>query len=121
MELSGVSKHLLLCNGKSCMRKGAEEVTKTIREEIKKQGLTKKFHTTITLCNGRCEDGPTVVVYPDGDWYKDMTPELARKLIQQLGQGKDLEHSISYSFDGEKFAAFPNGERDISINERLDD
>jgi (2Fe-2S) ferredoxin len=103
MELLGVSKHVLLCNGVSCTKKGAEEVTEAIREEIKNQGLLKKIHTTKTLCNGRCKDGPTVVVYPDGDWYKEMTPELGRKLIERINQNQSLETSLSYTFDGQQF------------------
>jgi (2Fe-2S) ferredoxin len=103
LELSGVSTHVLLCNGASCTRKGAEEVTKAIRGEIKNQGLTKQIHTTRTLCNGRCKDGPTVVVYPDGDWYKNMTPELGCELVNQLKHDKRLEDSVSYSYDGKKF------------------
>ncbi|MGG1573499.1 (2Fe-2S) ferredoxin domain-containing protein [Fictibacillus sp. NRS-1165] len=103
MELLGVTKHVLLCNGASCKRKGAEETTKAIRNEIKHQGLTDEIHTTLTLCNGRCQDGPTVVVYPDGDWYKNMTPELGNKLIQTMYQNQKLDEFISYSFNGDEF------------------
>lgn len=61
-----MTKQVLLCNG-------AEETTKAIRSESKGLGLTNEIHTTLTLCNGRCQDGPAAVVYPDGDWYKNMT------------------------------------------------
>lgn len=53
MELSGVSKHVLLCNGASCMKKGAEEISNAVRKEIKDRGLSNKIHTTKTLCNRR--------------------------------------------------------------------
>ncbi|SDM72398.1 (2Fe-2S) ferredoxin [Fictibacillus solisalsi] len=105
MELSGVNKHVLLCNGASCKRKGAEETTKAIRSEIKDQGLSDDIHTTLTLCNGRCQDGPTVVVYPDGDWYKHMTPKLGYKLIQTISQNQKLQECIAYSFNGKKFVS----------------
>ncbi|RXZ02175.1 (2Fe-2S) ferredoxin domain-containing protein [Fictibacillus sp. S7] len=103
MELSGVSKHVLICNGVSCSKKGAEDVTTAIREEIKNQGLLKTVHTTKTLCNGRCQDGPTVVVYPDGDWYKEMTKELGRILIDRIRTNQKLGSSLSYTYDGNQF------------------
>ena len=104
MELSGVSKHVLLCNGASCTKKGAEEVTNAIRQEIKDQGVLKKIHTTKTLCNGRCKEGPTVIVYPDGDWYKEMTPEKGLQLIEKLKSNQKLTDSLSYTFNGHSFS-----------------
>jgi (2Fe-2S) ferredoxin len=104
MELSGVSKHVLLCNGASCTKKGSEEVTNAIRQEIKDQGLLKKIHTTKTLCNGRCIEGPTVIVYPDGDWYKEMTPEKGPQLIEKLKSNQKLKDSLSYTFNGHSFS-----------------
>jgi (2Fe-2S) ferredoxin len=104
MELSGVSKHVLLCNGASCTKKGSEEVTNAIRQDIKDQGLLKKIHTTKTLCNGRCKEGPTVIVYPDGDWYKEMTPEKGLQLIEKLKSNQKLKDSLSYTFNGHSFS-----------------
>jgi (2Fe-2S) ferredoxin len=103
MELSSVSKHVLLCNGASCTKKGAEEVTNAIRQEIKDQGLLKEIHTTKTLCNGRCKEGPTVVVYPDGDWYKEMTPEKGKQLIEKIKVDHKLDEALAYTYDGKSF------------------
>lgn len=106
MELSGVSKHVLLCNGGSCTKKGAEEVTNTVRQEIKDQGLLNKIHTTKTLCNGRCKEGPTVVVYPDGDWYKEMTSEKGKQLIDKIKSDQRIDDALAYTYDGKSFARF---------------
>lgn len=106
MELSGVSKHVLLCNGASCMKKGAEEVTNAVLQEIKDQGLSNKIHTTKTLCNGRCKEGPTVVVYPDGDWYKEMTPEKGKHLIDEINSNQKLEEALAYTYNCKSFTRF---------------
>jgi (2Fe-2S) ferredoxin len=106
MELKGVHTHLLLCNGKSCVRAGADAVTTAIREEIKEQGLQTQVHTTKTLCNGRCVDSCTVVEYPRGLWYKKMTPELGRDLVRGLVNGNRSVESMTYTFDGKVFAAY---------------
>jgi hypothetical protein len=58
MNLDGVSKHLLICNGKTCTKNGAEEVTETIREsgilvilsnQSLKECLQKKRLTTFQM------------------------------------------------------------------------
>jgi (2Fe-2S) ferredoxin len=38
---------------------------------------------TRTLCMGRCGEGPTVAVYPDGIWYRAVKPEDAPELVQE--------------------------------------
>jgi (2Fe-2S) ferredoxin len=106
LELQGVYAHLLLCNGKSCIRQGAEEVTKAIRDEIRRQGLNRFVHTTKTMCNGRCQDSCTVVHYPRGNWYKQMTPEKGRELVRNLQEHWPLQTAISYKYDGTCFTHF---------------
>ena len=32
---------------------------------------------------GRCGEGPTVAVYPDGIWYRDVQPDDAKELIEE--------------------------------------
>ena len=80
-DLTKVQTHLFLCNGSTCKNKGAEESTKIIRETIQENGLHEMIHTTKTLCNGRCDDGPVVIVQPEGQWYKEITPEVARDFV----------------------------------------
>lgn len=98
MDLAGVSTHFLLCNGKSCTRKGAEEVTLTIRKTIGNCGLTNYVHTTKTLCNGQCQYGPIVVVYPRGDWYGSMTPALANELVLEVVQQRHFVKNRLYRY-----------------------
>ncbi|RAL24087.1 (2Fe-2S) ferredoxin domain-containing protein [Thermoflavimicrobium daqui] len=103
MELSGVRQHLLICNGGTCLKKGGEEVAKSIRAEIKKQEMNRTIHTTITRCNGRCEDGCTVILYPEGVWYKEMTPESGVELVKSLAKGEILSSQTSYHHNGKEF------------------
>ncbi|MBP1154663.1 MULTISPECIES: (2Fe-2S) ferredoxin domain-containing protein [unclassified Paenibacillus] len=103
-NLSGTRHHVLICNGGSCMRKGGEEVTLAIRDEIAAQGADAQIHTTRTRCNGRCENACVVVVYPEGVWYKEITPELGREVIKRhLSGGPANEELMIYSYDGEGF------------------
>ncbi|EKS54245.1 2Fe-2S ferredoxin, partial [Citrobacter freundii ATCC 8090 = MTCC 1658 = NBRC 12681] len=65
------------------MRSGGEEVTVAIREAIAEAGLDDYVHTSRTRCNGRCEDACVVIVYPEGIWYQNVTPEDAGLLVDQ--------------------------------------
>ncbi|MDX8367326.1 MULTISPECIES: (2Fe-2S) ferredoxin domain-containing protein [Bacillaceae] len=97
-NLQGTKHHVLICNGSSCMRKGGEEATVAIREEIERLGLDSTVHTTRTRCNGRCKDACVAIVYPEGTWYEKVTPELGRQIVSEhLAQGKPLTHAMSYT------------------------
>ncbi|MGM0881436.1 MAG: (2Fe-2S) ferredoxin domain-containing protein [Bacillota bacterium] len=105
-NLSGTKHHLLLCNGGSCMLRHAEEVTQAIRNEIALHNADSLIHTTRTLCNGRCNDAFTVVLYPQGIWYRNLTPSLGRELIRRLLDEKlPLLEQISYTYQHQQFVA----------------
>jgi len=91
--------HLLICNGGSCMRRQADEVTQAIRDEIALHGADKRMHTTRTRCNGRCADACVVIAYPEGVWYKDISPELGRELVRKHLSGERLDDRLVYSYD----------------------
>ncbi|WP_248925874.1 (2Fe-2S) ferredoxin domain-containing protein [Paenibacillus hamazuiensis] len=98
-NLAGTRHHVFMCNGSSCMRQGAEEVTRAIREEIAVRGADGLIHTTRTLCQGRCEDACVVTVYPEGSWFKQTTPELARRLVNEhLLQGELMSEHLSFIY-----------------------
>ncbi|RAK19544.1 (2Fe-2S) ferredoxin [Anoxybacillus vitaminiphilus] len=116
-NLSGTKHHVLICNGASCMRKGAEEVTQTIRAEIEALYLDDLVHTSRTRCNGRCQDACVVIVYPEGTWYKAITPELARQLVKMhLLKGIPLEEAISYKYEEQEGFFLANPDVPIGIS-----
>ncbi|WP_017728917.1 (2Fe-2S) ferredoxin domain-containing protein [Halalkalibacterium ligniniphilum] len=96
-NLNGNQKHVLICNGSSCMRKGGEEVTQAIRSEIYNQNLDFVVHTTRTLCNGRCKDAPVVIVYPDGTWYGEVDKNSAKDIVGiDLEKGSKVAELVCY-------------------------
>ncbi|KAB7709122.1 (2Fe-2S) ferredoxin domain-containing protein [Bacillus aerolatus] len=100
-NLTEMKHHVLICNGSSCMRKGGEEVTQAIRNEIKNRELDINVHTTRTRCNGRCKDACVVIVYPEGTWYHEVDETLAEKIVaSHLEKGEPLEEAITYTYNG---------------------
>ena len=102
-DLSNTKHHILICNGSSCSRVGAEELTQVIRKEILDRELDDTIHTTRTRCNGRCDDKCVVIDYPKGTWYKDLKPDDASPFIESLLANKDYTEKVSHSFHGEGF------------------
>jgi (2Fe-2S) ferredoxin len=99
-NLSETRHHVLICNGGSCMRQFGEEVTQAIRQEIAEQGADACVHTTRTRCNGRCEDACVVIVYPEGAWYREVTPEIGRIIVKRhLLDGQPQEKQLAYTYN----------------------
>ncbi len=86
------------------MRQQGEEVTVAIREEITRLEADRLIHTTRTRCNGRCLDACVVIAYPQGLWYKEMTPETGKQLVRKLVSGDRLETNLVYAFEPDAVA-----------------
>ncbi len=82
-DLNFMEKHLFICNGGTCLKHGAEETTRNLREYIADEGMEAQVHTTKTYCNGRCNDGPVVVAMPGNVWFKGISPDYCRKFVRQ--------------------------------------
>ncbi|MFC0471955.1 (2Fe-2S) ferredoxin domain-containing protein [Halalkalibacter kiskunsagensis] len=105
-NLTGTKKHVLVCNGSSCMRKDGEEITVAIREEIENLELDQQIHTSRTRCNGRCKDACVVIVYPEGNWYSATSTEIGRSIIKShVDPSVDLQKSLIYDFENSEMIA----------------
>ena len=113
-DLSKTKHHVLICNGSSCNRVGAEELTQAIRKEISDRNLDDSIHTTRTRCNGRCHDKCVVINYPKGTWYKDLKPEDAPLFVDALLANEDYTEKVSHSFHGQSFERSPGVSTGIS-------
>ncbi len=78
-----LEKHVLVCTNTDCAAKGAVPVALALQGALRKAGKGKTIKVTRTSCLGRCGEGPTVAVYPDGVWYREMTPDSASALVQE--------------------------------------
>ena len=55
-----------------CNDKGATQLRDYCKSRVKQLGLAGKGQVRVNMagCLDRCEEGPTVVVYPEGVWYR---------------------------------------------------
>jgi (2Fe-2S) ferredoxin len=82
--------HVFVCtssriNGQQkgfCHSKEAVGIVQTLMEEVEERGLTDEVMITNTGCFGICSQGPIVVVYPEGVWYKEVTTEDVAEIVE---------------------------------------
>lgn len=73
-------RHVLVCVNRDCADRGAVETLSALRRALRDAGAARTVRTTRVMCLGRCGEGPVVVVYPDGVWYRRVTAADADEL-----------------------------------------
>ena len=73
-----------------CAERGAEELRDHMKSAAKKLGL-KNVRINIAGCLDRCELGPTMVIYPEGVWYRyDTEQDIEEILTQHVRLGRPV-------------------------------
>jgi len=67
----------------SCQANGSVPVFEAFADAVEKKGLFGEVMVTGTFCMGPCDQGPTIVVYPEGVWYGHVTPQDVSEIIEQ--------------------------------------
>ena len=83
-------KHIFICinkrddslQKKSCGNLGLERRNKFV-EELKKENLRHEVRANKSGCLASCASGPTVVIYPEQIWYKNVRVEDVSEIIQE--------------------------------------
>jgi (2Fe-2S) ferredoxin len=76
-------KHVFVCSQSrppghprgSCAQKGGNELLQAFWRELQQRNLFDTISITYSGCLGPCDNGPNVVVYPEGVLYCDVTKE----------------------------------------------
>ncbi|MCL2695766.1 MAG: NAD(P)H-dependent oxidoreductase subunit E, partial [Clostridiales bacterium] len=78
-----IRQHVLICKGTGCVASGSVPLAAALREELANAGLQDEVQVVHTGCFGLCEQGPIMVVYPEGTFYCRVHAEDAAELVQE--------------------------------------
>ncbi|WP_394825075.1 CbiX/SirB N-terminal domain-containing protein [Pendulispora albinea] len=78
-----LKKHVLVCCNTDCVDRGSTALLAALRREVKDAGHARTIKVTRTACMGRCGEGPTVAVYPDGVWYRGVREADAAEIVHE--------------------------------------
>lgn len=78
-----VRAHVLVCGGTGCTSSGSQKVQEALRLSLAKQGIEKEVKIVETGCHGFCEQGPLVIIYPEGTFYTRVQPEDVAELVEE--------------------------------------
>ncbi len=86
--------HLFVCCNRrpaghqrgSCAALGSEKLRDYMKARAKEMGL-KRVRVNQAGCLDRCEFGPTMVIYPEGVWYRPETPADVDEILAVHVQG----------------------------------
>ena len=78
-----LARHVLVCGNADCADRGSVALIEALRRRVKQAGRRDTIRVTRTSCMGRCGEGPTLVVYPDGVWYRGVRADDADELVRE--------------------------------------
>ena len=72
-----------VCAGTGCLACGCQDVTAAMAEALENAGLAQAVELKTTGCMGPCEQGPLVVIQPEGIYYRKVKPADAPLIVEQ--------------------------------------
>ncbi len=87
------NKTCLICQGTGCVSAGSKEIHASLENELEKLELSDDIKVKRTGCHGFCEQGPLVVVEPEGEFFSGVqvkdVPDIARSISPEGEPLKD--------------------------------
>jgi (2Fe-2S) ferredoxin len=99
--MSFFDKHVFFCTNQRddgsacCNNHGAQKARDYVKKRVKELGISgpgNKLRINSAGCMDRCEEGPVIVVYPEGTWYTYVDENDLDEIIEaHLKNGRIVE------------------------------
>lgn len=99
--MSYYAHHVFFCTNQRdpgdpcCNNLGAKKMRDYVKDKVKALGLSSdenRIHINSAGCLNRCDDGPVLVVYPEGTWYTYVDEKDLDEIIEEhLQHGRVVE------------------------------
>ena len=92
--------HIFICtnereNGDCCAKRGSFQILKDLKQALRDRCLDHEggIMANKSGCFGLCNQGPNVVVYPQGSWHQVLDSAQAIDLIDSLEASLKIERA----------------------------
>jgi (2Fe-2S) ferredoxin/predicted O-methyltransferase YrrM len=110
--------HLFVCTQQkpegvpSCPASGSFAVLDALDREMQARGLSHDVQITTCGCMGLCDEGPVMVVYPEGVWYRRVQPSDVSELVStHLRDGASVDRLVWNDAPAMKAMSVEHGEK----------
>lgn len=93
---TGYRKQVLICGGTGCTSSGSKKVVSALEAAISKNGLESEVLIVKTGCFGLCALGPVMIVYPEGCFYSQVTPESVERIVEEHLKNGNIVKELLY-------------------------
>jgi NADH-quinone oxidoreductase subunit F len=97
-------RKLMVCCGPGCLANGAAEIVSEFKAQLKKKRI-KGFDVEAmkeTGCHGFCEQGPLVVVEPQGTFYTRVKKKDVERIVEETLRNNKIVDNLLYTHPIEK-------------------
>ena len=80
-------KYIFVCENaresEACCMPEGQIIREALKEKIKTMGLASQIRVSRSGCLDVCKDGPNVMLFPEGRWFKKVTLEDTQSIVNE--------------------------------------